>query len=561
MNWKNVLYLLRVERKSGRLIRGIKATRYRENKFLAYWPYWTAAIIGIAGGFLANYIIGLVYSPSVTIGLPPLDQAALSFFTVLPTLVLVASLIFTLLQQIQLAGLKPSGQVMYWMPITWQEHTLASILANLFGWPIALVIGLSAGLIVFSAFFGLILQALLTVAIMAAAAFMASSITEILRILQVRFTGAVYKSSGRGAIWVRFIGTILFFILFYILYFYVTTGFQSFITQLTNAQNAAWYVPFIWLALLLSSIIKGLIFQSLLFLSVSALFIAGLFYLAILLNVRYGLYEPPAITIQRSGIYAPRAGFLGKVGFSNAEAALIRKDVRALTRRRELIGVYIAPIIMIIVPLLNSIGLTNSGASSSGPPSLIFVAIIFFFPAGFMAMLLGEVLIGEEGQAVWRIYASPISAQNLVRSKYFLVTLFSTIILLISGTVGVIVFRPTIEQIIVGFVEPFFVILAIGAIALTVGFKGPDFSQSRRARMVRQEWSLIGIVVCAVAGAGIVAPLIAALGLSFFTGGSINTINFTLPVIISGVIAAVLTTVFYRINIDIATDFLKKAET
>ena len=33
MNWKNVLYLLRVERKSGRLIRGIKTTRYRENSF------------------------------------------------------------------------------------------------------------------------------------------------------------------------------------------------------------------------------------------------------------------------------------------------------------------------------------------------------------------------------------------------------------------------------------------------------------------------------------------------------------------------------------------------
>ncbi len=44
---------------------------------------------------------------------------------------------------------------------------------------------------------------------MFAAAFMASSITEILRIIQVRFTGAVYKSSGRGAIWVRLIGTLL----------------------------------------------------------------------------------------------------------------------------------------------------------------------------------------------------------------------------------------------------------------------------------------------------------------------------------------------------------------
>ena len=54
MNWKNVLYLLRVERKSGRLIRGIKATRYRENGFLAYWPYWVALIIGVLGGLIAN---------------------------------------------------------------------------------------------------------------------------------------------------------------------------------------------------------------------------------------------------------------------------------------------------------------------------------------------------------------------------------------------------------------------------------------------------------------------------------------------------------------------------
>ena len=62
MNWKNVLYLLRVERKSGRLIRGIKATRYRENSFIAYWPYWVAAILGVLGGLLANYVVSLVYS-------------------------------------------------------------------------------------------------------------------------------------------------------------------------------------------------------------------------------------------------------------------------------------------------------------------------------------------------------------------------------------------------------------------------------------------------------------------------------------------------------------------
>ena len=562
MNWKNVLFLMQVERKSGRLLRGIKATKYRENAFLAYWPYWTAAIIGVLGGLLANYITSIVYSTAAIPSLPSLSNETLSVFVVLPTIVLVISLVFTLLQQIQLSGIKATAQVMYWLPVTWQEHTMASIFANLLGLPIGIVLGLTSGIIVFSIFNGLILQALLTALALCAAAFMASSITEILRVLQVRFVGAVYKSSGRAAIWVRFIGSLLFFIIFYILYFYLTSGFTSFLQNLTQAQSALWYIPFIWLALILSYIIKGLFLQGILFVGLSALFIAGLYYLAVLLNKRFGLYEPPAITIQKSGVYTPKTGLLGKLGFSNVEAAIIRKDLRGFTRRREVIGIFIAPIIMIIIPLMQSIGVTSGSAASQANP--IFTGIIFLLPAGFMAMLLGEILIGEEGQAVWRIYASPVSPKNLVKSKYFFVTLFSTIILLISGTIGTVFYHPSAQDVIVAFLETFFVVLAVGSISLSIGFKGADFSETRRARMIRQEWSLIGVIVCAVAGAAVLAPLvpyvIASFASSFIPGLSASSFNLAISVIISGVISLVITAVFYRINIGLAQDLLRKAE-
>jgi len=562
MNWKNVLFLMQVERKSGRLLRGIKATKYRENAFLAYWPYWVAAIIGVLGGLLANYITSIVYSTAAIPSLPSLSNETLSVFVVLPTIVLVISLVFTLLQQIQLSGIKATAQVMYWLPVTWQEHTMASIFANLLGLPIGIVLGLTSGIIVFSIFNGLILQALLTALALCAAAFMASSITEILRVLQVRFIGAVYKSSGRAAIWVRFIGSLLFFIIFYILYFYITSGFTSFLQNLTQAQSALWYIPFIWLALILSYIIKGLFLQGILFVGLSALFIAGLYYLAVLLNKRFGLYEPPAITIQKSGVYTPKTGLLGKLGFSNVEAAIIRKDLRGFTRRREVIGIFIAPIIMIIIPLMQSIGVTSGSAASQANP--IFTGIIFLLPAGFMAMLLGEILIGEEGQAVWRIYASPVSPKNLVKSKYFFVTLFSTIILLISGTIGTVFYHPSAQDVIVAFLETFFVVLAVGSISLAIGFRGADFSETRRARMIRQEWSLIGVIVCAVAGAAVLAPLvpyvIASFASSFIPGLSASSFNLAISVIISGVISLVITAVFYRINIGLAQDLLRKAE-
>src|SRR5665647_690495 len=152
MNWKNVLFLLRVERKSGRLVRGIKATRYKENSVLAYWPYWVSIIIGVLGGLLANYITSAVYANASEIpGIPSLNGAALGFFVTMPTLILIFSIVLTMLQQIQLSGVKATTQVMYWLPVTWQEHTLASVLANLLGWPVALVIGLTSGILVFSA--------------------------------------------------------------------------------------------------------------------------------------------------------------------------------------------------------------------------------------------------------------------------------------------------------------------------------------------------------------------------------------------------------------------------
>ena len=563
MNWKNVLYLLRVERKSGRLIRGIKATRYRENGFLAYWPYWTAVIIGVIGGIIANSVVDSIYSNQQSVpNLPQLTSGSISVFVTLPTIVLVFSFIFTLLQQIQVSGIKAAGQVMYWLPITWQEQTMASIVSNLLGLPVALVFGIGAGIIVFGAFNGLILQALLTTIALLATAFMASSITEILRLVQMRFIGAVYKSSGRAAIWVRLIGTLIFFIVFYTAYSYVVygTGALTFFTTLQKIQSVAWFVPFIWLALTIGNIFSGSYLTGLLFAASAALFIAALYYLAVKLNQLFGLYEPPAITLQKSGaVYAPKTGFLGKLGFSAAEAAIIRKDFRAFTRRREMVSVFIVPIVMIVIPLTQSMSTSSSSAGSS-VSTLIFSGIIFLLPATFTAMLLGEVMLGEEGQSVWRIYASPITPKNLVKSKTFFLILFSTIILLISGTVGTLFYHPNLQETIAVILEGFFALLAVGSVALAVGFKGPDFSQTRRARMVRQEWSLIGLAVCGVAGVAVVTPLLVSVGLALFSGGAITLSNIVIGLAISAVISVGITIVFYRVNTGLANNFLRKSE-
>jgi hypothetical protein len=563
MNWKNVLSLMRVERKAGRLIRGRKLTRYRESGFLAYWPYWVGLALGIVTGLLAGTIYNFASAADPELS-TLFQQGALSIFLSLPTLVLVYSLVFTTMQQIQRSGVRASSQVPYWLPVTWQEHTLASILASLMGFPLASVVFITSAITILSVFIGQVLPAVMASLAVFAAAFMASAITEVLRILQVRFIGAVYKSSGRAAVWVRFIGSLLFFLVFYIIYFYVTSGGAvTFIQTIASVQTAAWFIPFVWLGMTLYSFTSGLLLQGFIFLSISILFIAGLFFLATLLNRRFGLYEPPAITISR-GVYAPRTGFLGKLGFPTAEASLIRKDLRAFTRRRELMTIFIVPIVIIIVPLMQSLGQTSQEIPSQ-VSVLVSLAVTFLFPASVMAMSLGNFMIGEEGQAVWRIYSSPISAKTLVKSKYFFIIFFSITVLAITGIFGFVAYSPSLRATIVAYCEAVFLVFALGAISLSNGIRGADFTETPRPRMIRLSWSLINLGACLLVGIAILAPFFPYALSSMLseimpglTGEAL--LDPLLAVVVSIIIAIILTVIFYRIALKNARELLAKAE-
>ena len=557
MNWKNVTFLVGVERKSGRLTRGQGLTRYRESKLAAYLFYLIALIIGTVIGLL----VGNSYRSDIIVANPELagqlEPLVLSFFLSLPTLVLVYSMVFTMMSQIQRSGTKAASQAPYWLPITWQEHTLASILANMLGFPLISIVGIAAGILMFALFIGLVFPAVLASLAMVAAAFMASATTEIFRILQVRFIGAVYKSSGRAAIWVRFAGSLVFFLLFYIAYFSVIygSGALTFIQAIASTQNAIWFVPFVWLGIMLFHLTSGSVLLGLLFLALSLLFIAGLFFLGVWLNGRFGLYEPPAITVTR-GVYSPKTGLLGKLGFSTSEAALIRKDLKAFTRRRELMTIFIGPIVVVLVPLFQSVGQVDSGVSSQ--LSFLWVGLTFLLPASIISMSLGNFMIGEEGQAVWRIYAAPFSARSLVKSKYSFIIMFAFIVLAITGTIGAVLYQMSLRAMIVAVFEAVFLVFALGAVSLASGIKGADFNEVPRPRMIRVGWGFINFFACFLSGLAVISPLLAYLLSRLIPGFGLS--DPYIAVIISGAISAVITVIAYRLCLSNASELLSKAE-
>ena len=560
MNWQTIRHLINVEMKAGRLTRGQKLSNYNVSKTKrnTYLTYAAVLIIGLVIGSVVSWFYATQISDLTFLII--FDIAFASFQYSLPTIVLISSLIFIMMQQIQRSGARSINQAPYWLPITWKEHTIASILASLFGLPLLIVALISPAVLIVSVFTNQVPLAVGSVLAMAASAFIAVATTEIIRIIQVRFTGAVYKSSGKAAVWVRFISSLVFFIIFYVIYFSITqgTGALVFVQTIASVQSTVWFVPYVWLGMTLFSFINGFLIEALAFLGLSVLFMVALFYIAASLNSRYGLYEPPAITISK-GVYTPKTGFLGKLGFHPVEAAILRKDFKAFTRRRELMSTFIVPIVFIILPIMTSL---NTGGSGSGAFDLstFWFAFTTIFPVSMMAMSLGNFMTGEEGQGVWRIFASPISAKNFIKSKYFFMLLFSLVLLPLTGAVGFLIFNPSLNTIIAMALVSVFMAFAIGALSLGNGIKGADFNELPQPKMIRGEWSLINMLLCALAGLAIIAPLLPYVFLVFLGTNFGLSLNLYVSLLLSGIIASVLTFVFYKMALNNAKTLLKKAE-
>ena len=563
MNWKNVLQLISVDIKSSRMIRGTRFRRFRENRAVTYALYIAACVFGLLVGWLVgNFYNGISDSSlrQVILG------GATSLFMTLPTIALLYSLVFTQMSQIQRIGAKASIQPLYWFPITWKEHTLASILANLIGAPFIITVFICSSIFVASVFLGLASLAVFTMFALLGSLFLASITTEILKVLQVRILGAVTKVAGRTAIWVRLLGTIIFFIIFYIAYFTLISGasFPALIESLAGGQRILWFIPYLWLGIGLSAFVSGLSLEAIIFSFASLAFIYALFLAAVRLNVRFGLYEAPSITISR-GPYVPKTGLLGRLGFSSMEAAIIRKDFRAFTRRRELMYIFIMPIVFIIVPLFSSMRGTV-GTMPSAFYSFLF-AYLTLLPGTLMAISLGSITTGSEGGSVWYVYSSPIPVKGLVKAKYFFATLFSFAVTLVCFFISALLMSPSPRMAGIGLTEAILLVFSLGMVSLSFGIRGADFREFPRPRMIRPLWGFINVIVCILLALAVISPMI-PYGLKILSEAQAPiAISISLPesylyvaLLLSGVIASVITYVFHRIAVKNAEELLLKAE-
>jgi hypothetical protein len=567
VNWKNVLLLVKVDVKSYRVIRGSRFRRFRENRLTLYGLYVGAVVLGVLAGLaVGNFYRGFSDSSLKSL----FFQGATSLFISLPTLALLYGLVISQMNQIQRMGAKISIQPLYWFPITWKEQTLASIMAGIIGMPLVITLFISSAILLASIFFGLVPLAVLTILALTASLLLGSTTAEILKSLQVRMLGAVTKAAGRAAIWVRLIGSLVFFVVFYIIYFSIIYSVSpaALAESIASGQRTLWFIPYVWLGVALFEFADNQFLLTAMLSVASLLFIYVLFVAAAQLNARFGLYEPPSVRISY-GAYAPKRGFLGRLGFSSFEAAMMRKDVKAFTRRRELTYIFILPVIVIIAPLLTMLRGGTTGTQIPATFQSFWFVYLALLPGALMAVILGSFIVGSEGESVRYLYSLPVSAKSLVKAKYFFVELLSLVTAFICSIAAVVITMPSIQIAFIGLIETVLIVSSLSMVSLTIGIKGADFRElPPRPRMIRPFWSIVDMIVCAIFGFVIIAPLIPyGLQVIFQAGVPSSQIFLSLPqeypflgLLVSGVIAFIIAYGFHKVAVNNAEQLLLKAE-
>lgn len=544
MSLKNVMRLGRVYARSYRLISKKNFRKYSENRWGTVAIYALAIAIGVLSGAAVDY---LYISAPGTQAL--LYDAIVSFFVTLPTLCILYSLIFMMMFQIQQTGVKASVQPLYWFPVTWEEHTAASVLASTYSAILWITTLLCSAVLSVSVAVGLPLAILTSIGLFLCMA-MTGTTMEAFRVLMVGVSGAVMKVAGKSAVWVRFVAIIVLLVVVYAVYFMATSSMGAFFNAISRGQLTAWFVPYVWPGLALYAFSRGMWLDMALLSAGSVAFAALLFAAVVRLNARYGLSDAPTISVSRA--YKPGSGLLGKLGLSVPESAIVKKDFKAFTRRTELMHVFIMPIVFLMATFMPLLMNGGSSLRGSGGMVIFYYVYISLFPAAMLAMTLGIYVVGSEGERFWLLPASPLPAKSLVRAKYFICAVFGSAVAIGCSAIGYVMLAPAPRLAVTGLVEAVLLMLTLGIVSLSCGIAGADFRELPRPRMIRQDWSLITMVLDTAVGLLVVLPVLAygiVATFGILPAGSVSGAFLYVAWAASGAIALAAGYLFYRFSI------------
>ena len=476
---------------------------YQRSKLLAKW-FGNPTIIFIVDALLVG-ILGTVGHYLIS-DLPQelmstAGQLEVEMLIGIPTFTMFTIILFGILIELSQPVQSTSADLVNWLPIAPSEYVMGSTLSlsYTYSFLLAFFLGVALGP---ALYFGHGLVLLASAIMGVTSLFIGASAVELIRALTNRISSSFYRKSGRSGIFARLSLTIIALVVFQLLF----SGrvIASVLGHLTQTVAAVWYVPVMWPSLVVQTF-SVTSFTPLGFGLLSFGFTVALFVLAVGMRRAFWVPVPVSIRLSTQPYHTSLGGFRIP-GLDLAESAIIRKDFRSLTRRREMARFLAIPFVL-AASLWVSMYPFGGSSDGVGVAELIPLYVI---PIAIFCEVLSMTSIGQEGSAIWNLYAAPLDARKLVRAKMSL-----TLILGSLFTCGLLVavtflsnegFSEIPNLLVLGLI----IVIEESALGVYVAGRFPDFREMVRSRYVSVSGSLLGILFGLAVALVTVAPILIA---------------------------------------------------
>lgn len=471
------------------------------------------AACGLIGFAVAGIVLALPASQAA-----PLTSAikeSLVFVPALvPGIVLVAGVLFELSASSKFA----SSDSINWLPVTQAEYVAASTLSVAYAYSVvpSVIMGVTLGPAVRLGYGATWTEMLLLSCV---SLFYGGAIVEILRAAINRVSNVVMGRARRGALVLRLAATIGMILVVEVIFNFVFL--IDLVGTFTSALSAVAFLPVLWASLAVRASIVGDTAQNALYSAATVLFSGAMLWAAVKVRARYWSPTPSQVTVM-GGEYAPGTGspFFSLLGLSPVEASLVRKDLKGLTRRRELLQYFAIPFVLAIVFIFEiffnpSSGLGSGGASKA---SAVSEEIPTWFVGGLFGLMISSISFGQEQRSAPLLYSLPLTAKQVLRAK-----VFTSMLLAVLATVGIFVVVTVVSRPPpLAALENFVIAVAITAqevlIGTAFGARYPDFQERPRPRFVDPYGVILMVIVGMVVVVVTALPSIVGQALSSVPG-------------------------------------------
>lgn len=420
-----------------------------------------------------------------------------------PVAIAFSVIIFGVLYEISQPIQSLSTDMVNWLPISSTEYVAGSALseAYIYSFMLSLLLGALLGPALLFGMTGVWVAAALMATIALA---IGACVVEILDAISNRISSSFYKQSGRSAMFARLAVTIVILVFVQLIFSGQIVGYV--LQSVIQTVKVAWFVPVVWPSVAVLGASQGDLFTFLVYASLSAVFALGLFIVAVDFRQRFWVPVPVSIRLSTEG-YRPRSSLrLPWIGPS--VSAILRKDFRSLTRRREMARFLAIPFVLAV-----SLGISIYPLGTQPTPTglgLLAATFLYTFPVSIFVGILAMTSIGQEGYAVWNLYAAPIKPSNLLKAKMLFATLLG-----LSFSIAMLVIINFLLQPLSGYL---WVMLGLGvalvfeesAIGICFGARFPDFREMVRSRYVGVWGSLLGMGTILIAALATASPILAS---------------------------------------------------